>query len=379
MGAVGESRDQVKTSAELRATVNLNRQYRRITRLLSALGRMSRTRALAIAAAVILAIGVLDAVTGQIASFAVFYLVPVVLGAWLLGRRTGLWLAVAAGVVWSLADQVGLSALPRSPLLYWNDVTLLAVFMLAVLLTSALKTTWEYENGLLADVQAHLLPRTMPQLERCEVVGRWWPAGVVGGDYYDAIPLGEGRIVLCIADVSGKGFRAAMVMSNVQAAVRVLHDSHSPAQLVAHLNTLVMGNTRLGTFVTMFYCVLDTAAGTVTFANAGHNPPVLARRDGTFERLGEGGPVLGILPDAKYHEGQRSVGAGDRLVLFTDGLSEHGVAAGEELGEERVVRTVLAHRASGASQLCDALVDVAVAHAGSVFEDDLTLLVAAVS
>ena len=378
LGPGGEAA-QKRVPATTSVVVKLNQLSRRATTLFAFFEAMPRVGLFSLVLTCIFAIGVVDSLTGPLVSFAIFYLVPVVLGTWLLGRNAGIWLAVAAGLVWGLADQLGPFAAPRAPLSYWNDAALLAVFLLVLFLVNSLKTTWDYENELLADVQARLLPGTMPQDERYEIAGRWRPAGVVGGDYYDALPLDRGRVALCIADVSGKGMLAALVMSNVQAAVRVLaHDSHSPRELLAHINHLAFTNTRLGTFVTMFYCVLDPGAGTLVFSNAGHNPPILARRDGSLARLSNGGPVLGVFADAAYAEGELSIAGGDRLVLFTDGLSEHATASGEEFGESRLVETVLAHRENPASELCDAIVAAAVAHSGSRFEDDLTLLIAAI-
>lgn len=352
---------------------------RRLSILLASLEAMPRGHVAAIVVAFILIIGVVDSLTGQTASLTFFYLIPVIVGTWCLGRRAGVQLAVAAVVVWGVADRVGPFAMPRRPVLYWNDATLLAVFVLAVVIVSRLRLVRDRENALLAEVQRRLLPDNIASLESCEVAARWHPAGIVGGDYYDAIPIDGGGLALCIADVSGKGLPAALVMSNVQAAVRVLaHDSHSPGALLAHINQLMLSNTRLGTFVTMFVCILDASARRLVFANAGHNPPILARHDGSVVRLTEGGPVLGFFDSAAYEEGSLEVASGDRVVLFTDGVSEHGIDAGEAFGEDRLVTTVLAHREKGSGALCDAIVDAAVAHSGNAFEDDLTLLIAAI-
>jgi hypothetical protein len=351
-------------------------QWRRSLAQPSALAARSRAWTFAAGLAVVLLVGLLDWATAPLISFAIFYLIPVLAVTWLAGRLCGSLLALAAALAWALADQLGPASAPRTPISYWNDVTLLLVFLLVVSFVSSLKTTWEREGTLLAEVQRHLLPASLPAIPGCEVAAAWRPAGVMAGDYYDVLPLGGGALALCIADVSGKGIPAALVMSNVQAAVRALADREpAPARLVERLNSLATVSTRPVTFITLFYGVLEPGTGRLRYCNAGHNPPLLVRRDGSVEQLERGGPILGFFPEARFAGGETALGAGDSLVLYTDGLSEHGEVSGEQFGEERIVSTVRSHPGATAQELCAHLVAAAEAHGGALLEDDLTLLV----
>ena len=151
----------------------------------------------------------------------------------------------------------------------------------------------------------------------------WQPATGVGGDCFDAIPFGRSRLGLSIADVVGKGIPAALLMSNLQAAVRAFAtDAAQPAELCQQVNRILCGHIAEGRFISFFYCVVDCELGMLTFANAGHYAPILVRADGRVERLGAGGPVLGVFPDGGLRAGTGSpIGTGDRLVLFTDGIT----------------------------------------------------------
>jgi sigma-B regulation protein RsbU (phosphoserine phosphatase) len=203
---------------------------------------------------------------------------------------------------------------------------------------------------------------------------------VVGGDYYDVLRVDGGAIALCIADVSGKGMPAALVMSNVQAGLRALiTEGVPPARLLGRLNDLLRDNVRTGTFVTLFLGALDPDGRRLVFSNAGHNPPILMRPDGSFDRLFGGGPVLGVLPDSAYEAHEITVATGDRLVMYTDGLTERADDKGEEYGEARLLDVLRANRQLGAAGLRDAIVADVTAFSTSAFEDDLTVLVAAIS
>jgi hypothetical protein len=160
----------------------------------------------------------------------------------------------------------------------------------------------------------------------------------VGGDCYDAVPIGDFRFSLSIGDVSGKGLPAALVMSHLQACTRAFGgDARTPRDLVSRVNRSLCEAPRLETFVTFCYLVLDLAGRTLTFSNAGHNPPILIRRDGTVVRLTAGGLMLGVLAGALYDEGELALGARDRVVLFTDRLTvgdQRSLDAGTEADEE---------------------------------------------
>ena len=229
-------------------------------------------------------------------------------------------------------------------------------------------------------IQQGLLPKEIPQLPGYEIACAWQSALTVGGDYYDILSFGDDRLGLCIADVAGKGLPAAFLMANLQAAVRGLASAAlSPDALCVRLNTLLCRNTTEDRFITLFYAQLDGASRRLRYASAGHNPPFLLRRDASCERLGEGGGVLGIFPDQTYAMGAVQLAPGDRVVLFTDGVTEASNPAGEEFGEERLLALLREYRALSAEELQKTILAAADQFSGGHWHDDATLLVLAVS
>jgi sigma-B regulation protein RsbU (phosphoserine phosphatase) len=227
-------------------------------------------------------------------------------------------------------------------------------------------------------IQRKLLPATMPPLDGWDVAVSWQPASGVGGDCFDAIAFGPGRVGLSIADVVGKGIPAALLMSNLQAAVRAFAtDTTPPAELCQQVNRILCGHIAEGRFISFFYCVVDNDDSTLTFANAGHYPPILIRADGTVERLSAGGPVLGVFPDGAYEQGRVPLRRGDRVVLYTDGITEVCNAADEEFGDARLEELAVANRTCSAPALQARIASAVAAHSGGRFQDDATLIVMA--
>ena len=228
-------------------------------------------------------------------------------------------------------------------------------------------------------IQRKLLPLAVPQIDGCEISAQWQPAAGVGGDCFDAIAFGANRAALSIADVVGKGIPAALLMSNLQAAVRAFAtDSAQPADLCDQVNRILCGRIAEGRFISFFYGVLDTALGSLTYANAGHFAPVLVRADGSTERLTSGGPVLGVIGDASYQQGHVAVNGADRLICFTDGITEARNSSDEEFGEERVIAAAIENRSCSAPALQTRLMDCVASFTGGTFQDDATLIVAAI-
>jgi phosphoserine phosphatase RsbU/P len=236
-------------------------------------------------------------------------------------------------------------------------------------------------------IQRKLLPATIPTLEGLEVATSWQPAAGVGGDCFDAISLGPARLGLSIADVVGKGIPAALLMSNLQAAVRAFATGTTqPAELCQQVNRILCGHIAEGRFISFFYCLIDTEESTLTFTNAGHFPPVLVRADGTVHRLATGGAVLGVFPDATYEQGQVAIQTGDRMVLFTDGITEAHCAEDAatassddfvEFGEPRLIDLIVANRGCSAPALQARLADAVATFSAGKFHDDATLIVIA--
>jgi sigma-B regulation protein RsbU (phosphoserine phosphatase) len=230
-------------------------------------------------------------------------------------------------------------------------------------------------------IQRALLPATLPGNEHFQLAGNWQPAGGFGGDCYDATLLGNSILTLSIADVAGKGLPAALLMSSLQAAVRAFAvDATPPAAICASVNRLLCGQMIAGRFATMCFLRLDRARAVISYVNAGHNPPLLARSTGTVERLPAGGIVLGVLPEAEFRGGELPLRAGDRLLLYTDGITEACNADDEEYGEERLANLLAEHRHLDATALHKTVLE-AVTHFASArgFQDDATLLVVAVT
>ena len=227
-------------------------------------------------------------------------------------------------------------------------------------------------------IQERLLPQQVPQIDGWELAVSWQPASGVGGDCFDTIRFSDTRLALTIADVVGKGIPAALLMSNLQAAVRAFaSEVIEPQALCTQVNRILCGNIAEGRFISFFYCVIDATAGVLTYTNAGHYLPMLIRPDGSVERLGQGGPVLGVLGDAEYEQAHVSLGAGDRLVLFTDGLTEARSADDEEFGEDRLLHAAVVHRACSAPALQARLTAEVASFTGGRLQDDATLMVLA--
>jgi sigma-B regulation protein RsbU (phosphoserine phosphatase) len=225
-------------------------------------------------------------------------------------------------------------------------------------------------------IQEKLLPREIPQMPGYEIASAWQSAGVVGGDYFDILPLGEETLVLCIADVSGKGMPAALLMSNLQAAVRGLSSlSLAPNLLCSRLNSIVYRNTDSDRFITFFYAQLEGATRRLTYVNAGHNAPFVVRSDGSHERLREGGAVLGVFATRNYEMGSAQLSPGDRVILFTDGVTEACNPAGEEFGEARLLCLLQEQHSLSADGLQAKILAAVAEFSGGRWQDDATLVV----
>lgn len=224
-------------------------------------------------------------------------------------------------------------------------------------------------------IQQTLLPREIPKLERLDIAGVWLPARAMAGDYYDVLKLGESELAFCIGDVAGKGMPAALLMSGLQAAVRASANS-SPRDLCERVRRVVVSSLSGGRFVTFFYATIDTASMKLRWCNAGHNAPILARADGSVVRLAEGGPAFSrLFRDGRYEERELDVAPGDRLVLFTDGVSEAADSSGELFGEQRIEELVADSRDLDADGLQHTIVDASTSFGGGELEDDVTLVV----
>lgn len=230
------------------------------------------------------------------------------------------------------------------------------------------------------EIQDGLLPKKIPQVRGLEVAGAWQPASTVGGDYFDVLKFSEKKIGVCIGDVVGKGISAALLMANLQASFRAFASEEiSPSTLVGKLNEVISNNIAPDKFVTFWYCTIDTSKNRLTYASAGHWPPILFHESGEGIPLkGVGGTPLGILPDWNYEEEAFPLSSGDRLVLYTDGLTEAMNSDQQEFGERRLLELCSNNNALNASELLAAIRNEVVSFCNGNFQDDFTLVVVAV-
>ena len=229
------------------------------------------------------------------------------------------------------------------------------------------------------EIQEGLLPKNIPQVRRLEVAGAWQPARVVGGDYYDVLKFSDRKLGICIGDVVGKGITAALLMANLQASFRAFAgEGVSPGALCGKLHGVISNNVATEKFVTFCYCTIDAGENRLTYASAGHCPPLLVRGSGEVISLKEGGTPLGILPGREYRDTEVQLEAGDRLVLYTDGLTEAMNAQEQEFSEARLVEMGKRNRALSATELLEGIMKEVSGYSGGSFQDDFTLVVVAV-
>jgi sigma-B regulation protein RsbU (phosphoserine phosphatase) len=238
----------------------------------------------------------------------------------------------------------------------------------------------ERESAEARSIQQGFLPKEIPQLAGYEIVGAWQPARVVGGDYYDVLPFGRETLGVCIADVAGKGLPAALLMSNLQAAFRGLASpAVSPEELCDKLNSLICRNIASDRFITFFYAQLDGVARQLRYTNAGHNAPIVAHKDGSHDRLREGGGVLGVFPVQAFDMGVYDLAPGDRVLLFTDGVTEACNPEGEEFGDARLLQLLEENRELSAGDLQRKILSVVAEFCRGHWHDDATLIAIAVA
>ena len=227
-------------------------------------------------------------------------------------------------------------------------------------------------------VQAQLFPQTLPPLRTLEYAGTCIQARKVGGDYYDFLDLGQERLGFVIGDISGKGIAAALLMANLQANMRsqcaIAVDQ--PQRFLRSVNQLFCENTPNGSFATLFFAEYDDNAGRLRYANCGHLPALLLRRDNSLERLGSTCTVLGPFKEWDCSIEERRLFSGDTLALYTDGITESFNDAGEEFGERRLIEALRRHRELSSQALLASIVDEVRQFSPHEQQDDITLIVA---
>jgi serine phosphatase RsbU (regulator of sigma subunit) len=235
----------------------------------------------------------------------------------------------------------------------------------------------EKELAIARDIQLSFLPKRAPEIEGFEIAGTTRPHDEVGGDYYDFIHVTESRLGIAIADVSGKGIPAALLMAGFRMSLLAeIRNEFAIRAVMRKVNSLMHESTDRDKFVTAFYGVLDAKNRVLIFSNAGHNPPILVRTNGSIEQLVEGGVTLGVLADARYDERPLALDPGDVLVMYTDGITEAESPSGEQFGTQRLEEIITRLAGSSAQEILDAIVEETLEWCGARGQsDDLTLVV----
>ncbi len=240
------------------------------------------------------------------------------------------------------------------------------------------KRRLEREMQLARQIQQRLLPRQLPQVPGVELAACARTSQQVGGDYYDVLQEPGGNLRLAIADVTGKGLPAALLMANLQACLHMAVPlALSLETSTVHINRVVCENTEADRFITFFQARYEPTTRQLVYVNAGHNPPLLLRASGEVLSLTHGGLLLGVFPQAHYEAEQLSLTPGDVLVLYTDGVTEVANAKEELFGEERLLACLETHRNASAQAIVEAVRQAVEAFTGreAGYEDDFTLLV----
>ena len=228
------------------------------------------------------------------------------------------------------------------------------------------------------EVQCRLFPQIRPPIHALDYFGHCFPARAVGGDYYDFLDLGPDRFGLVIADVSGKGIAAALLMANLQANLRsqcsICLDQ--PQRLLQAVNQLFSQNTPDGSFATLFFADYYAASGRLRYVNCGHLPALILRRDDSIDRLGATATVLGIFKKWDCEIGERTLRPGDTLALYTDGITEAFNENRDEFGEDRLIESLRRHSSLPSQSLLQNIVDDVRQFAPHEQHDDITLIIA---
>jgi sigma-B regulation protein RsbU (phosphoserine phosphatase) len=240
------------------------------------------------------------------------------------------------------------------------------------------KERLEEEMRLARRIQERLFPQSVPVVEGYDIAALAEPSRLVGGDYYDLVSLKGDRLLVAVADVTGKGIPASLLMANLQASLHVMLPMDlTIEEAVAHINRVICENTDFDKFITFFAGILHGASGKMEYVNAGHNPPMLIRRDGSIEQLDTGGLLLGVMKSARYERGAAALNVGDVLALYTDGVTEAMSPDGEEYHEGRLEAALKRTHDGSAEAILESVRNDIGSFTGSVTDlsDDLTMVV----
>jgi serine phosphatase RsbU (regulator of sigma subunit) len=235
-----------------------------------------------------------------------------------------------------------------------------------------------HDLAIAKEVQSRLFPRRQPPLRTLDYAGLCYPARAVGGDYYDFLDLGSGRLGLVIGDIVGKGMAAALLMANLQANLRSQSATAwaEPERFLQSANQLFYENTGECDYATLFFAEYDDQTRLLRYSNCGHPPAFLLRRDGTLEQLRSTSTVMGLFDEWDCSIQDRELSPGDTVMLYTDGATEAFNQAGEEFGDERLLEALRQHRELSSQELLAAVTDQVRQFGPQEQADDITLIVA---
>ena len=258
----------------------------------------------------------------------------------------------------------------------WSLLFAFLLMNLLVLLEVADRLSLKNDLEIARDIQQAMLPSGLYDAPGVETVGFSRPANTVGGDFYDILPLDDGRLIVTVGDVAGKGSPAALLMALLLAMLRTLVDEKlEPAELVARLNVQVSRHAPGTRFITLFYAVFDPRTGELTYVNAGHTAPLLLRNDGSIERLTEGGIALGMFAHSTYETGHATIQPNELVATYSDGITEAENPKGQPFDESGLESTLRANRGLEISAVGSAVVRaVELYTADTRLADDLTIL-----
>jgi sigma-B regulation protein RsbU (phosphoserine phosphatase) len=233
------------------------------------------------------------------------------------------------------------------------------------------------EMRLAYEIQVDLLPKFQPDVLGYQIAGKSIPAKDVGGDYFDFIQIDEDRLAFCIADISGKGIPAAILMANLQASLRGQAKlDKSSKDCVSFTNDILYHNTAPNKFATLFYGILNNVTHEITYCNAGHNEPFLFSKENKLTKLSTGGLVAGIVPSYPFEEAAFSMLPGELLILFSDGITEAMNNNEEEFGDDRLMEVIVNHRTESPEKLIEIIFKYVKKFCDNTAQmDDMTIVI----
>jgi sigma-B regulation protein RsbU (phosphoserine phosphatase) len=347
----------------------------------------------------------------------VFYLIPIIITSWFVGRRAGLLISVVSAIACSIHDALFFPVSSSDTaiswlVLLWNPLISFGVFLIVASTLSAMRRAEDeklrFEFKVAAEVQSRLFPQSLPSMKTLSYTAFCKPTTNISGDYYDFLLLKPHQLGIAIGDIAGKGISAALLMANLQGLLRSFAPRHCDniAELMSCLNNSLYNCTDSSKFATLFYGLYDDTDRTLTYVNAGHNPPIIFKRKNGYHdqgynpssnslltdldgnngeshqvvRIATGGTVIGAFSNAVYRPQTLQLHSGDTLVFFTDGLSEARNFIHEQYGEERLTALVASNLHRSSQSLHDLILnDVSQFIGGGVQFDDITLIVAKVN